>query len=70
MEGIAKITLLKMKNEAFNDDLTIVFDGNDYEVKFTNKGKLPACSSRITNIQEFISKTIDDGWKITLMEVE
>lgn len=69
MEGIAKITILKMQNEKFEGYVTVIPDGDEYEAEFTHNHKMPVYS-RVRNIREFIKDALEHGWTITLMEVE
>lgn len=69
MEGIARITTLKMQNEKINGYVTVIADGEEYEAKFTHESKMPVYS-KVKNIAEFIKDAMDHEWKITLMEVE
>lgn len=68
MEGIAKITGLKMRNEKFKGYVTVIPDGDEYEAKFTSEDKFPVYS-RIKNLEDFIRKALDNGWSISVMEV-
>lgn len=69
MEGIAKITTLKMQNEKLEGYVTVIAAGDEYEAKFIHNHKMPVYS-RVRNIKKFIEDALKHGWTITLMEVE
>lgn len=69
MEGIAKITTLKMQNEKVNGYVTVIADSDGYKAKFTYVDKNPIYV-RVENIRKFIKDALKHEWNITLMEVE